>query len=186
MPREHKWRLLIAFAALYLIWGSTYLGIAVAIETIPPFTMAAVRFLSHHADTPKAPLMATGSNMLAGSVALAIAAVLNGEPAALDVAAVSLRSLAALAYLIVVGAIVGFTAYIWLLRNTTLAKASTYAYVNPGVAVFLGWLILGEAVTARTVVAAAVIIGGVVMISVLPLLRIRLRRTPEIVQQAGD
>ena len=305
MPRDPKARLLLAFAALYIIWGSTYLGIRIAIETIPPFTMAAARFLaagailyawgrrrgapkptaaqwrsaaaigvlllllgnggvvwaetrvpsglaalmvgaeplwaalldwvrpggrrpslgvavgllagfagvalliapgelggkavdpigaivltiaavgwaigsiySRHADTPKNPLLATGINMLAGSAALGIAAVMNGEIGRLHPAAISARSLLALAYLIVFGAVVGFTAYIWLLRNTTLAKASTYAYVNPVVAVILGWLILGEPITARTMLAAAVIVTGVILITTLPLLeqRRRLRR----------
>lgn len=65
----------------------------------------------------------------------------------------------------VFGAVIGFTAYLWLLKNTTLAKASTYAYVNPVVAVVLGWLILDEPLTARTLLAAAIIVSGVVTIS---------------------
>jgi drug/metabolite transporter (DMT)-like permease len=64
------------------------------------------------------------------------------------------------------GALLGFTAYIYLLRNVSPAKASTYAYVNPVVAVILGWAVAGEVVTPRTVLAAAIILGGVAMITI--------------------
>ena len=79
-------------------------------------------------------------------------------------------------YLIVAGALVGFTAFFYLLRHTTPAKSTTYAYVNPIVAILLGWAILNEPITPRVLVAAAVIISGVVMISALPHLRARLAR----------
>jgi drug/metabolite transporter (DMT)-like permease len=293
MPREHRLRLILAFAAVYVIWGSTYLGIRLAVATMPPFLMAAARFLvagsilvgwarlrgapaptrpewraaavvglllllggngavvwaeqrvtsslaalivaaeplwvvildwvrpggkrptlavtvglvvgfagvvllispgpvagtgsvsavgavvltfaciswasgsiyARHAPAPASPLMATGINMLAGSAFFIAAATATGEFGRLDVAAISGRSWLALAYLTVFGAIIGFTAYLWLLKNTTLARASTYAYVNPVIAVFLGWLIAGEPLSARTLVAAAIIIAGVVTIS---------------------
>jgi len=69
-------------------------------------------------------------------------------------------------YLVTFGSLVGFTAYVYLLRAVTPAKASTYAYVNPVVAVFLGWAIAGEPVTMRTLAAAAIILGGVAMITI--------------------
>jgi drug/metabolite transporter (DMT)-like permease len=78
---------------------------------------------------------------------------------------VSLRSILALGYLIVFGSLIGFTSYIWLLRVTTLARASTYAYVNPVVAVFLGWALGDEPLTLRTLLAAAVIVTAVVVIT---------------------
>jgi drug/metabolite transporter (DMT)-like permease len=68
-------------------------------------------------------------------------------------------------FLVVFGSLVGFTAYIWLLGVTSIAKAGTYAYVNPVVAVFLGWAILGEPVTARTIAAAGVILVGVALVN---------------------
>jgi drug/metabolite transporter (DMT)-like permease len=68
-------------------------------------------------------------------------------------------------YLVTFGSLLGFTAYIYLLRAVSPAKASTYAYVNPVVAVFLGWAVAGESVTARTLLAAVIILGGVAMIS---------------------
>jgi drug/metabolite transporter (DMT)-like permease len=292
MPRDPRARLLLAFAAVYIIWGSTYLAIRFAIETLPPFTMAAIRFLiaggvlyawgrlrgdpaptrrewrgaaviggllllggnggvvwaeqyvasglaalfvgaeplwavlldwarpggtrpsgavifglligfagvallvapadagaqgthllgalalivatiswavgsiySRHAPVPASPLMSTGSKMLAGGALLLVAAGVTGEPLRFDAGAVSARSVLALLYLIVFGAIAGFTAYIYLLKHTTLAKASTYAYVNPVVALFLGWMLAGEPLTARTLVATAVILGGVATIN---------------------
>jgi drug/metabolite transporter (DMT)-like permease len=80
------------------------------------------------------------------------------------VSAISARSFFALAYLIVFGSLIGFTAYIWLLGATTSARVSTYAYVNPVVAVLLGWSLAGEPMSLRTLIAAAVIIGAVALI----------------------
>jgi drug/metabolite transporter (DMT)-like permease len=294
MPREQRLRLMVAFASVYLIWGSTYLAIRFAIETIPPFFMAAARFLlagaillvwarlrgaawperihwrtgliiggllllggnggvvwaeqrvasslaallvgaeplwavlldwarpggprpspvvglglltgfagvvllaaptslaggepidplgtaalmaatiswaigsihSRSMPAPSSPLMSTAVNMLGGSALLFLAGLGTGEVARLDLASLSTRSVVSLLYLVVFGAVIGFTAYLWLLRNTTLARASTYAYVNPVVALFLGWLLGGEPITARTLLAAAVIVAGVVTITV--------------------
>jgi drug/metabolite transporter (DMT)-like permease len=290
---QHRVRLIVAFAAVYLIWGSTYLAIRWAIDTIPPFLMAGGRYLtagsvlylwsrvrggprptrrnwrdaaivggllllggnggvvwaeqtvpsglaallvaleplwvvlldwvrpggtrprageiaglvlgfggvvlligpghasgaphvnpvgavvllvatlswasgslySRHADVPPSPFLSTGMNMLAGGALLLLAGTVSGQWATLHPAAVTLRSLLALLFLIVFGAIVGFTAYLWLLRNANLATVSTYAYVNPVVAVILGWALASEAITLRIVVAAAVIVGSVVLIT---------------------
>jgi drug/metabolite transporter (DMT)-like permease len=110
--------------------------------------------------------MATGTQMLAGGLALLIASVIAGEPARLDLAHASTASLIAFVYLLTFGSLIGFTAYVYLLSHTTAAKASTYAYVNPVVAVLLGWAIGHESVTKRTVLAAAVILAGVAIITV--------------------
>jgi drug/metabolite transporter (DMT)-like permease len=120
---------------------------------------------SRRVSLPDSPTMATGLEMLCGGAMLLLVGVFAGEPAKLDLAAVSGRSLLALLYLITFGALVGFTAYIWLLRVANPVLVSTYAYVNPVVAVLLGWLILGEPVTGKTLAAAAVIIAGVVLIT---------------------
>ncbi|MEI2690398.1 MAG: EamA family transporter [Anaerolineae bacterium] len=103
--------------------------------------------------------------MLAGGALLLLAATVTGEWATFDVAAVSLRSAVALVYLIFIGAIIGFSAYIWLLTNTTPTKATTYAYVNPVVAVFLGWAILSEPVTPAMLAAMTIILFSVALIS---------------------
>jgi drug/metabolite transporter (DMT)-like permease len=292
-PKEHsRVRLLAAFAAVYVVWGSTYLFIRFAVETLPPFVMAGARFTvagailylwarlrGNPAPTraeagsaaiaglflllggngavvwaeqrvpsgvtallvatvpvwmvlldwlrpggvrPRAGvfaglalglvglamlvgrggmggdganpvgaavllvgsiLWATGSlyvgrnralpsalianavQMLAGGAALLAVGILAGELRQLDLAAASTRSVLSLLYLIIAGSLIGFTAYTYLLQVTTPAKVSTYAYVNPVVAVFLGWAFAGEEMTARTLVAAAVILAGVAIIT---------------------
>jgi drug/metabolite transporter (DMT)-like permease len=301
---------IVAFAAIYLIWGSTYLGIRFAVETLPPFLMGGARFLSAGlilyaalrwrgtpapgkdtwgsailaaslllgvgnggvnwaerkvssgmaaliiAGTPMwfalfdwlrpggtrpsfqtlfgigvgfggvailvgshstsvagignvdpagaaalvvasvawaigslytkytvktdSPLMSAAQQMITGGVILALTGVAAGETAGLDWAKVSARSTAAFVYLTLIGSLVGFTAYGWLLKVTTPARASTYAYVNPVVALFLGWAFGGESMTASMLVAAAVIVFGVVVIT--------MRRAPTIrsgVEAAG-
>ncbi len=290
-----RWQVIAAFAAVYLIWGSTYLGIRFAIETIPPYLMAGTRFLAAgvllyvwqrlygvprpnrlhwrsaliiggllllggngsvtwaeqrvpsglaslliatvplwislldwlrpggtrpggrviaglvvgfvgmvvlvgptslaggsqvdpagalallgaalswavgslysrtpHAQQPDSPLMGTAIEMLAGGALLMMVALVRGELTRFDPAAVSLRSGLALGYLILFGAIVGFSCYIWLLKVTTPARASTYAYVNPIVAVFLGWALASEPLSPRTLIAAPMIIAAVVLIT---------------------
>lgn len=294
MSREDRVRLLLAFAAVYIVWGSTYLAIRYAIESLPPFLMAGSRFIvaglilclwsrSRGAAWPTAkewqtaaiigwcmllggnggvvwaeqrvpssmaalivavvplvtvlidwlrpggqrpdlativglcigfagvailvnpaagdaaridplgalallggtvawaagsiysrrkrgaesPLMAAGANMLCGGAGLLLLGTFTGEATTMNVSAFTARSLFALLYLMVFGSIIGFTAYIWLLRNTSPARATTYAYVNPVVAILLGWGIADEPLTPRILAAAAVIIGGVVAITTL-------------------
>lgn len=290
-----RWQVVLAFALIYVIWGSTYLAIRFAIETIPPFLMAGVRFLTAGAilyglsaalgaprptwgnwkaaavlgalllfggnggvtwaeqqvpsgiaalmvatvpfwvtvldwlrpggvrpagrvmvglllglvgiailigpdalkgdgnvkaigiialllaslswasgtlfsrqaagRLPASPWQVTAMEMLSGGFFLLIAGLVTGEAGRVDLAAVSTRSLVSLVYLVIFGALIAFSAYIWLLRVTTPTRAATYAYVNPVVAVFLGWAFAGEAITGRTMVAAAIIIGAVVIIN---------------------
>lgn len=291
--RPSRGALLFAFAALYLVWGSTYLAIRVAIETLPPFLMAGARFLvagglllawvrfrggppprpgewrrswitgglllvggngavvwaeqwipsglvallvasvplwmvlvdwlwgrgprpsaglllgmgwglfgvgllvagqgmgpggplgivagfvvvggsiswavgsilARYAPPASSPQGATARQMLAGGALLALAGVLTGEIGRLDPAAISLRSALALAYLVVFGSLVAFSAYVWLLQVSTPARVSTYAYVNPAVALFLGWALAGEPVGPRTLVASAIVLSAVMMIT---------------------
>jgi drug/metabolite transporter (DMT)-like permease len=285
--------LAIAFATIYVVWGSTYLGIRIAVDTLPPFLMAGARFLvagglmsawlaatggfratahqwrdnavigvflllggngliswaeqfipsgltallvgaqpltmvltewiwpgghrptkitwaglalgfagvawlaapwQHAADggldlggitailtgcscwafgsiygrrvsKPAETLTAAAMQMLGGGAALMFVALAHGDFARFAPAAVSARSWLAFAYLIVMGSLVGFSCFVWLMKHSTPTRVSTYAYVNPLVAVFLGWLILGEPVTARTLVAAAVIVVSVAIIT---------------------
>jgi drug/metabolite transporter (DMT)-like permease len=103
--------------------------------------------------------------MLTGGALLLVAGTVAGEWERFSPAAVSLRSIAAFCYLTVFGSIVAFTAYNWLLRNVTAARVATYAYVNPLVAVFLGWALGGEAMTPRTVAAAVIITASVALIT---------------------
>ena len=138
-------------------------------------TWAAGSLYSRSHGSSLAPLMGAGANMVTGGLGLFAAGIVTGEVPRLDLGAISRVSWIALVYLIVVGALVGFTAFFWLLRHTTPAKSTTYAYVNPVVAIILGWAIAGEPVTARILVAAATIIAGVVMITSLPWLTARVR-----------
>jgi len=286
-------RILLAFAAVYLIWGSTYLAIRFAIETLPPFLMAGARFtcagailyavarargaprperihwrsallvggllllggnglvvwaeqripsgtaalivgvvpiwiatlqalerggrlprgaravgllvgvggvallvgpdavvpqsraaalggaavvlaslswavgslLSRRVPLPKSGAIATATEMLCGGALLLLAGTLSGEWSSLDLGRASATSWLSLVYLTIFGSIVAFSAYIWLLRVVSPALAATYAYVNPLVAVFLGWALGGEPLTARVLAAAAIIVGAVVLMT---------------------
>ena len=109
-------------------------------------------------------LLATGMEMLSGGALLLSAGLVSGEVGRFSADAVTPVSLLAFLYLIVFGSLVGFNAYIFLLGHTTPARATTYAYVNPVVALFLGWFIAGEPVTRQTVFSAAVIVIGVALI----------------------
>ena len=95
---------------------------------------------------------------------LLLAGVLRGELPLIRLDEFSARSLIALVYLIAIGSWVGYTSYVWLLRNARTSLVSTYAYVNPVVAVFLGWLILDETITIRTMLAGGVVVVAVAII----------------------
>ena len=125
-------------------------------------TWAAGSIYVRHAALPRSGVLGTGMEMLAGGAALLVAGVLLGEVGRTDVSSFAGESIAALAYLVVFGSIVAFTAYTWLLANVSVSVVATYAYVNPIVAVALGALILSEPITPRTIVAALIIIGAVV------------------------
>jgi len=290
--RPPRFKVIVAFAAVYVIWGSTYLAIKVGIETIPPFLMAGTRFLiagsilyllarhrgaapptrqhwaaaaaigallllcgngalvwseqrvpsglaalllatipiwmvlldslrehgtrldarvlgglaigiaglgllmgpaklwggtrvnlagagalmfgslawsvgslySRHAKLPPSPFLAAAMEMLAGGALLVALSLLTHEAGPFRARAISTASLLGLTYLIVFGSLLGFTAYIWLLGVSSTARVSTYAYVNPVVAVFLGWAFAGEALAARTLIATLAIVGAVALI----------------------
>jgi drug/metabolite transporter (DMT)-like permease len=294
MAASRKFWIIVAFAALYLIWGSTYLGIRFAIETIPPFLMAGTRFLiaglimyaiawsqgigrsswanwrtsliigaclllggnggvtisekyidsglaavvvavvpiyivvigwatgmaprptpivwlglvggfvgvgilfgpalrfsssdgshpaigmsillvssfiwsagslySRAAKHAASPFLTAAQQMICGGVLLLLTGVLTGELRRFYPESMSILSVASFAYLVIIGAVVGYTAYIWLLRHCDPAKVATYAYVNPIVAVLLGAVFAGETLSMRTLVAASLIIGSVALV----------------------
>lgn len=291
--KKHTFTVILAFAAIYLIWGTTYLGMRVAVETLPPFLMAGTRFLtagiilfvalrltgapmprrlewrsamiigalllvggnglitwseqqvpsstaslviatvplwialfdwkifkagrpgpritaglllglagilllvgpgqiqgtavfsttalfilllapllwsmgslySRGAVLPENAFMAPAIEMIAGGTLLLLVGLLLGEWRGLDISAFSGRSLTALAYLTIFGSIIAFPAYIWLLQNVAASKVATYSYVNPVIAVFLGWLILDELITPTTLVAVVAIVIAVILIT---------------------
>jgi drug/metabolite transporter (DMT)-like permease len=114
---------------------------------------------------PASPAIASSLQMLAGGALLLLVGLATGEVARADLGAASLRSLLAVTYLILFGSLVAFTAFTWLLRVSTPARVATCAYVNPVVAVFLGWLLAGERLEAVHLAAAAMIVLGVVLIT---------------------
>ena len=120
---------------------------------------------SKHADMPKSSLMSTGAEMFAGAATLFIVSAGSGELNGFHLASVSLRSWLGLVYLITIGSLVGFVSYGWLLQNAPVSLMSTYAYVNPVVAVLLGNWLASEPLTFRTLLAAIIIIGSVVFIN---------------------
>jgi drug/metabolite transporter (DMT)-like permease len=129
------------------------------------FMWAAGSLYSRHAPLPESPLLGTAMEMLAGGTLLLVASAITGEMRRFDPTAVSARSLVALAYLLVFGSLIGFTAYVWLLRVVPATRVATYAYVNPVVAVLLGWAVAGEPLAARTILAAGIIIAAVVLVT---------------------
>jgi drug/metabolite transporter (DMT)-like permease len=129
-----------------------------------PILWAIGSLYSSRAHLPARPLVGVAMQMLCGGVMLGVVAILSGEVGRFHPAAVTPASIAALAYLVAVGSLVGFTAYAWLLRVAPLSLVATYAYVNPIVAVALGALILGEPVTPRTLLAGVIIILAVAII----------------------
>ncbi len=120
---------------------------------------------SRHCPLPPSALQATAMEMLAGGAMLLVAGLVVGEGARLAPGAIALNSGLAFGYLVVFGSLVGFSAYIWILQVSTPARASTYAYVNPTVAVLLGWAIAGEPIGGSTLTAMGIIVVAVVMIT---------------------
>jgi drug/metabolite transporter (DMT)-like permease len=142
--------------------------IGAVVVVVGSFSWALGSVYSRHAATPPSPFLSTAMQMLGGGAALLVLSVMLGEPWAFDASGVSLRSALGLLYLVLFGSIVAFSAYIWLLRVSTPTRVSTYAYVNPVIAVILGWALAGEALTTRMIIAAAVIVSGVALITLAP------------------
>ena len=110
------------------------------------------------------PVVGAGMQMLAGGAVLAVAGVATGELREVDLGAISARSLGGFVYLILFGSLLAFSAYTWLLRNARTSLVATYAYVNPVVAVTLGWAVLGEQVGLRVLAAGGIIVASVALI----------------------
>jgi drug/metabolite transporter (DMT)-like permease len=164
--------LVVGFAGIVILVGPAELAGQERVHLLGAVTVllgsiawAGGSIYARGADLPRSALLTTAMQMLVGGALLALAGLARGEAAGVDVAAFSLRSVLALAYLVVFGSLIGYTAYIWLLQVSTPARVSTYAYVNPLVAVFLGWALAGEPVGPRVLLAAAVIVGAVAVIT---------------------
>lgn len=135
-----------------------------ALTVAPVFWSLGTLYAARRAVLPRPALFATGLQMIAGGLAFLVAALVTGETTGFDPAAVSTTSWFGIGYLVAVGSLIGFTTYAWLLTVAPLGRIATYAYVNPVVAMILGWVVLAEPLTARTAVAGAVIVFAVALI----------------------
>jgi drug/metabolite transporter (DMT)-like permease len=164
--------LIIGFIGIVVLVGPGNLGghgdirpIGAVVLILGSLSWAIGSFFSRDADLPQSGLLTTGMEMLAGGALLSIVGVLTGELSHFDVHRVSGPSALGLIYLVTFGSLLGFTSYIWLLDKVSPARLGTYAYVNPVVAVILGWAIAGERLSLRTAVAAAIVICAVALIT---------------------
>lgn len=166
--------LLMGLAGIVLLAGPHSPAVGERVDLVGTFVLLfatlswSVGSLYSRGAPAAAPQLNTAMQMLAGGVLLGLLGTLTGEWSRVHLSAVSLRSALALLYLIVAGSLIGFSAYIWLLRVVSPSRVATYAYVNPVVAMFLGWLLAGEPFTARSALAAAVIVTAVVLITRQP------------------
>jgi drug/metabolite transporter (DMT)-like permease len=172
LPRMAVGGIILGFVGVVILIGPSAFGGAGAFE---PLALAAILFSpiawssgslfsSHRATLPRQPLVATGAQMFTGGLVLMGMSVVSGELVGFRIEAVSSDSVIATVYLTVIGSLLAFTAYGWLLRVAPLPLIATYAYVNPVVAVILGAVVLSEPIELRTLVAGAVIIVAVAII----------------------
>src|ERR1051325_3591209 len=145
--------------------GSRLSLIGAGVVVLAGFAWAAGSVYSNRRPIRAATSMASGMQMLAGGSLLLLLALVAGDFKRLNLDNASWVSIGAFSYLTLFGSLVAFTAYSWLLNNVTTARAATYAYVNPVVAVLLGWLIASEPLTLRMILAAAIIVGSVALIT---------------------
>jgi drug/metabolite transporter (DMT)-like permease len=191
LPRVAMFSIALGFAGVAILVGPSAFGGTGALD---PLGLAAVLlspvawstgslFASHRAVLPRRPLVATGVQMVLGGLVLLAMGTVTGEFGQLHLGAVTAESVLALLYLLVMGSLVAFTVYGWMLRVAPLPLVATYAYVNPVVAVILGAAILGETIEPRTVVAGAII---VVSVAVTVTARGRMRGPRRGLSRAGD
>ena len=172
LPRLAVVGIVVGFVGVAILIGPSALGGAGALDPLglaailvsPILWVSGSLYATHRARLPKRPLFATGLQMVCGGLVLVAMSLASGELAGFRLDAVSGNSLIALGYLAVVGSLVAFTVYGWLLRVAPLPLIATYAYVNPVVAVILGAIVRSEPVDARTVVAGGVIVFAVALI----------------------
>ena len=174
--RPDRWVIvgvLAGFAGIIILIGPAQLiGIQGAVDPVGAMVLllaalswAAGSLYNRGAKLPDSPLLGTGMEMLVGSLGLFILGTVTGEWSQMELTSFSTRSLLGFAYLVVFGSWVGFASYVWLLRVAPTMLVSTYAYVNPLVAILLGSLLAGEALTPRVVLAVMFILGSVVLIT---------------------
>ena len=160
--------LVIGFVGVGFLIGAPGPGriklIGAALALAAPICWATGSVLSRHVPLPRRQLLSSAMEMTWAGTVFAVLSVATGELARVHVDRISTTSVVAIIYLVIFGSLVGFSAYAWLLRAAPLSLVSTYAYVNPVVAVILGSIFLGEAITGRTVVAGGIILAAVALI----------------------
>ncbi len=163
--------LFLGFAGLVLLVGPKNLGgsdrvspLGTLVLVMASFAWAYGSIYSRHHPLPRSPLLGVAMQCLAGGWALLLVALFNGELGSFHLAQVSTRSWLALFYLAAFGSALGFSAYVYLLKHSNATHVSTYAFVNPVVALLLGWSLGGESLTLRTIIASAVILGAVILV----------------------
>jgi drug/metabolite transporter (DMT)-like permease len=169
--------LTVGFAAVaVLVWNAAGRDAAAtgldpgsaALLLASAFSWALGTVMTRRLPLPASPVMAAGCELLIGGAAVAAIGAARGEATALDPGAITAGSLLSLAYLIVAGSIVGFSAFVWLLDRVPATRVATYAYVNPVIAVLLGWALAGETVNATMLAAGAVVLAAVAGIVAAP------------------
>ena len=155
---------------VYLIVSTTggttsnndFLGSALII--VGTLSWGAGAVYSRVANVPKSPMLSAGMELIFGGILVLIASIIIGEPSQFHLSQVTLKSFLGLSYLIIFGSVIAFGAYVWLLGHTSVTRISTHTYVNPVIAVFLGWLVANEQITTALLVATALIIISIYLV----------------------
>ena len=167
--------IVIGFAGLLILVGPAHLGnssrvnpVGAAVLVLASLAWACGSLYSKHGALPSSPLLGAGMQALCGGAVLWMVGLLSGEGARFHPASVTARAWLAAAYLVVFGSCIGFSAYLYILKKSTAARVATYAFVNPVVALLIGWGLGGEGLSSRTVLAGAVILTAVVLVITAP------------------
>lgn len=165
----------LGFAGIALLVGPRHLGGSERVNPVGAITLiigslawAAGSIYSRHHPVPHSPLLGVAMQSLAGGIGLWIVAAATGELHQFHPAQVTMRSWLAVLYLFSFGSALGFSAYIYILKHSTASRVATYAFVNPVVALFLGWSLAGEPLTLRTLIASGTILAAVLLVILAP------------------
>jgi drug/metabolite transporter (DMT)-like permease len=167
--------IVLGFAGMVVLVGPARLGqsgrvdpVGAGVLVVASLAWACGSLYSKHGALPSSPMLGVAMQGLCGGAALWIAAIFNGELGKFHPIAASARSWLAVGYLFLFGSCIGFTAYLYILKKSTAARVATYAFVNPIVALLIGWLFGGEGMSSRTMLAAAVILTAVILVITAP------------------
>lgn len=165
----------LGFAGMGLLIGPEHIGNSDPVNLVGALALIGASFAwalgsiySRHHPLPHSPLLGVGMQTLSGGMVLCCAAIVTGEMRHFHLAEVALRSWIALGYLIVFGSALGFSAYVYILKHSTASRVATYAFVNPVVALLLGWFLAAEPLTLRTLAASGVILTAVILVITAP------------------